>query len=587
MVKVSDYVMDFLAKKGVKDVFLVSGGNSMHLLDSLGKHPTLRYICNHHEQASAMSAEGYARITGNFGVCLVSSGPAQTNALTGLMCAWEDSIPVMFISGNCNSTQLKGNSGLRQKGVHEVDILPMVKDVTKMSLRITDPNQIKYDLDLIYDWMMEGRKGPVWIDIPVDIQGMMFDPDTLYSPERIFDKIEFPKKHWNKLEVLFKNSKRPIVLIGGGAISNIDDTLKWATNKHIPIVCTKNAFGYISVNTLGYHGMIGVNGNREANLAIQNSDLVLVLGSRLALPATGYDFSHFAPDAIKVIVDVDAIQIGKSNIVFNLGFNMKVEDFMRKIARLNIRTLDFKRDKAWLDKLTEIDQAIMMNDFFIPDTNYVNSNHFFESLSDCMQDGDILVVDQGAAFYSWSQSFSVQNTISFTNGGFSPMGYGLPAAIGACIAANRPVICVTGDGGFEMNIQELQTIVHYKLPVKIFVFNNQGYGSIKDTQDKFFNGFYVGSDAGSGVTCVDPHKIADAYNIPYYSIRNDRDLDTLERILQGSHPIIVNVMLDPHQKIYPKVMASMDEKGVMIPGKLEDMYPLLDRDVFKNLMKTE
>ncbi len=570
MVKASDYIMNFLANKGIKDVFIVSGGNSMHLLDSLGRHSSLRYVCNHHEQASAMSAEGYARITKNFGVCLISSGPAQTNALTGLMCAWEDSIPVMFISGNCGSKWLKGDTGLRQRGIHEVDILPMVQDVTKYAERILDANLIPEYLETAYVEMMSGRKGPVWLDIPVDIQGEMIEDRQINYPivnsYKNFDLSEF--------YFLFLNAKRPIILLGAGSISGLPQIISWAKQLELPMVCTKNAFGYIDYNIPNYLGMIGINGNRSANMAIQNSDFVLILGSRLALPAIGYETQWFARDAKKVIVDVDYTQIKNSFIKFDLTFNTSIEIFMDQLEKI----FRFKTKKEWLEKIVQYQNIPTP---YIRHDDYVNSNNFYDILSKYAK---YLVVDQGAAFYSWSQSFKVKDSISFTNGGFSPMGYGLPAAIGACVATEKPVVCVTGDGGFEMNIQELQTIVHNRLPIKIFIFENKGYGSIKNTQDGYFNGFYVGSDPTSGVSCVGISEIAKAYNIPFYQITNDWKLFTIKWAFDYDGPVIIEVKLDPHQKIEPKVSSYRDENGKMHSSPLEDMLPLLPREQFNNLI---
>lgn len=574
LLKVSDYVMNFLVEKGVKDVFLVSGGNSMHLLDSLGNNKNLNYYCNHHEQASAMSAEGYARISKNFGVCLVSSGPAQTNALTGLMCAWEDSIPVMFISGNCNSYHLKGDTKLRQRGVHEVDILPMVKDVTKYAIRVVNPSTIRYDLEKAYYEMMDGRKGPVWIDIPVDIQASIVDEQCLPQFVKTPTIPEYFKPKIELLQKMIAESKRPVILIGGGAIPSIHKIIKWATKNNVPIVCTKNAYGYINANTPGYAGMIGINGYRGANFTIQNADLVLVLGSRLSLPSTGYQTQHFASTAKIIVVDADSTQIWNSSVSIDLSFNMGVIEFVNTILFSIYIVLS---NDNWLNI---VKHYIATDDFIRPiNDKYVDAYNFYYALSHCLCEKSILVPDQGAAFYAWSQSFLVHNTISFTNGGFSPMGYGLPAAIGACIANDKKqTICVIGDGGFEMNIQELQTIVHYHLPIKIFVFNNNGYGSIRNTQDTYFNGHYVGSDPNSGVSCINPADAADAYTIDSANINNDTELSLLSWIIDQNGPMVIDVNLDPDQKILPKVLPIHEADGSTRSGTLTEMTPLLDTE---------
>jgi acetolactate synthase-1/2/3 large subunit len=582
MVKLSDYVMNFLVEKGIKDVFLVSGGASMHLLDSLGNNPNLNYYCNHHEQASAMSAEGYARISDNFGVCLVSSGPAQTNALTGLMCAWEDSIPVMFISGNCGSKWLKGDTGLRQRGVHEVDILPMVKDVTKYAVRVANPNMIKYILEEAYYEMMNRRKGPVWIDIPVDIQAAMLDEKMLSSFGSLVETTSSFQWTFDYVANMIKEAKRPVVIIGGGTISELSNIINWTTLRNIPVVCTKNAYGYINNCTMNYVGMIGINGSRQANLAIQNADLILVLGSRLSIPSIGYETEHFAKDAAKIVIDIDFRQILHPNVKQDIGIRMSVSNFMSELYKMEI----ISKDVDWLQKVL-CDYAL---DYPFRSENklYVDAYNFYDRLSHFQDRFDILVADQGAAFYAWSQSFQVDNTISFTNGGFSPMGYGLPAAIGACIANDkRPTVCVIGDGGFEMNIQELQTIAHYKLPIKIFVFSNNGYGSIRNTQNVNFGSKYVGSDPKSGVSCVNAEDVGEAYGIRTGYIGCDEELSWIENALAKKGPIIINVQIDPNQKIEPKVVAIKNEDGTLEPGHLENMTPLLSKERLEELMTSE
>ena len=570
MVKVSDYVVGFLHQKNVRDVFIVSGGASMHLLESLG-NSNINYYCNHHEQASAMSAEGYARITKKFGVCLVSSGPAQTNALTGLMCAWEDSVPVMFISGNCGSKWLKQDPKLRQRGVHEVDILPMVKDVTKYAVRITDPTRIKYELECAYAKMMDERRGPVWIDIPVDVQGSMVDETTLesYINTHSHDIVSF--EIFNNISKALQEASKPIFVLGGGAIHDLYRIMAWLKEYKIPFVCTKNAYGYIDDYEFNYAGMIGINGSRQANYAVQNADLLIVLGSRLSIPSIGYETTLFAPKAKKIVVDIDYIQLKYCNIHADIALKMDVALFMDILYKNKFRAnySDWFRD------------VIIQHNVDVPfrpiNKNYVDAYNFYDQLSSFQNLFDILVTDQGAAFYAWSQSFQVEDGVSFTNGGFSPMGYGLPAAIGACIAnGKKPTVCVTGDGGFEMNVQELQTIVQYDLPIKIFVFNNHGYGSIRNTQDAYFKGHYVGSDPTSGVSCVSVQNIAEAYNIPSYCIKTDLKLGLLDKAFKIQGPVLIDVLLDPCQKIAPKVVSFTDACGNMCSVSLDEMSPSIE-----------
>jgi acetolactate synthase-1/2/3 large subunit len=558
---VAEYVMDFIAKKGVKDVFTVAGGGSMYLLEAMSKK--LNYTCNHHEQAASMAAEAYARVSKNFGVCLVSTGPAATNALTGVACAWNDSIPVMYISGQAKSDHLIGHTLMRQRGVHEVNIVKIVSPITKYAECILDPKDAIFILNTAYEIMMHGRKGPVWIDIPLDIQNSEIEPHELEKPEIIDDEIDDLTDLINDMN----DSKRPVILIGAGSLGCLEKVISFATKHNIAMVSTKNAYGYIPANTKGYLGMAGVYGNRKANVALQEFDYLLVLGARLPYSATGYNVKEYAPNAKKYIVEIDVAQelnwekvycddvISFDGIIFD-----DVNDIIDALIKASVSIKDNYADKyLTIEDLPDLKQ----------DTYYVNSYSFYKELS--KYDIPILITDQGAAFYSWSQAYKVRDGISFTNGGFSPMGYGLPAAIGAHRASNKPVVLVTGDGGLEMNLQELQTILHYNMPITIYVFENKGYGSIKNTQDAFFNGHYVGSDPMSGVTCVNIEKIANAYDIRYHIINNDAELWKIKDI-DMSIKNIIEVKLDPHQKIIPKVMHAIKD-GKITPGNLGNMYP--------------
>jgi acetolactate synthase-1/2/3 large subunit len=567
---VAEYVIDFIVKKEVKHIFTVSGGGSMYLLEAMSKK--VDYVCNHHEQASSISAEAYARVSNNFGVCLVSTGPAVTNTLTGVACAWNDSIPVMYISGQAKSDHLIGNTRMRQRGVHEVDTIKIVSPITKYAKCVLDENEIGNILDDAYKEMMQGRKGPVWIDIPLDIQNAEIEFGNVYK-----EKLEIKTYHDVVLHGYhfigdINASSSPIIIIGAGSLKCLSKVIKFALDHNIAMVSTKNAYGYIPADTKGYLGMVGIYGNRKANIALQDSDYVLVLGARLPYSATGYNVQKYAKKAKKCIVDIDTNQVLNWHHVYCedvVQFDEVIcEDVEHVINTLMLS--DVKQKNNYADKYYDIEDIPNLKE----NKKYVDSYYFYKKLSDI--DIPILVTDQGASFYSWSQAYKVKDGISFTNGGFSPMGYGLPAAIGAYEASKKPVVLVTGDGGFEMNIQELQTICHYNMPITIFVFENEGYGSIKNTQDAFFNSHYVGSDPLSGVSCVNIKRIAFAYRIPYDIINNDEELYKLKSINLSTSNII-EVKLDPHQKIIPKVIPEIKD-GIIIPGKLENMYPFMEEE---------
>jgi len=566
---VAEYVIDFISNKGVKDVFLVSGGGAMYLLEALGNRKDINYICNHHEQASAMAAEGYARVTKNFGVCLVSTGPATTNTLTGVECAWNDSIPVMFISGQANSKTLIGNTGMRQRGTHEANIVPMVKHITKYASLVTNPAEIQPIMEYAYAVMMEGRKGPVWIDIPLDIQNSEYTPIEGY---KLTPPIIDPQKGldvYTRIEKALTNSNKTTIILGAGAIPYKEDVVTWARIYGAAIVTTKNGYGAIPTTTPNYFGMIGTYGNRKANKVLQDSTLLIILGARLTTSTTGYNYADFATYAYKIRVDVDSKQLHNTNVHIDESFHIDIKELVDYIPKVMIENPPM----CWAENYKTIQDLPNLQ----ANVQYVNSYFFYSQLSKYEKKAPILVTDQGAAFYSWSQAFTFdKDMFSFTNGGFSPMGYGLPAAIGACIASRKPVILIAGDGGFELNIQELQTIKHYNLPILIFVFENKGYGSIKNTQDAFFNGHYVGSDPSSGVSCVSANQIALGYGIPSFMLKTDIDVITrLPEILTYTQGI-VSVSLDPHQEIMPKVQGKRNADGTITPGQLHNMYPYME-----------
>jgi acetolactate synthase-1/2/3 large subunit len=566
--KVSDYVMDFLVKKGAKTIFTVSGGGSMHLLDSMGRNKALSYICNHHEQAAAFAAEGYARASGTFGVCLVSTAPAATNAVTGVLAAWNDSIPVFYISGQANSKYLIGTTGMRQRGVHEADIVSIVKPITKYATIVYYAIDIRFKLEKAFDVMMQGRKGPVWIDIPLDIQAAEIEPDKL---EKYFDAFNlsgqeygFPVEDIYSSLFEFNKRKHPLVILGGGTVSKINYFITFLTQHNMSFVSTKNTYGYIPYNTKNYLGMVGINGHRKANLALHNCDGLLILGSRLAFPITGYNLTNFAPNALKIQVDIDPLVLQHVNVKIDHQFNMDVFSFLPFMQGMPVYENNPFNDVENLPKYTV-------------HSKFVDSYMFYMMLSQYTPQDSIIITDQGAAFYSWSQAYTMQKgQLGFTNGGSSPMGYGLPAAIGAWEATKRPIVLVVGDGGLEMNIQELQTIKQHGMNIKIFVFENQGYNSIKQTQDNFFKGFYVGSDPSSGLTCVDCSRIADAYGVYSYVIYADYYLHLIKAAFLDTLPRIVKIILDPHQDTVPKVKALIQEDGTILPGSFDNMYPYME-----------
>ncbi len=588
---VSEYIMDRLAKEGVEKIFMVSGGGGMYLIEALGQNPNIKHICNHHEQASVMAAEGYQRATQNLGVALVTTGPASTNALTGVCCAWNDSIPLLVLSGQAKTATLVGNTGMRQRGTHEVNIVPIVKSVTKYAVTVMDAKKVRYHLEKALYLAKNGRPGPVWLDIPLDIQQAQINPDELeaYVPEK---QQEYDYK-LDKLLNLLNSSKRPIFIAGYGLKLSKQNKLflKLADEFNIPIVTPKNGFDMIANDNRLLAGRIGINGQRAANIAVQNADLIIALGARLPLVTVGYETNLFGKNAKKVLVDIDDAQLEYAHIPLDLKIKADLKYFVEKFYE-KLTQSNFSYDSSkWLAKINNLKKSYpVITDEILKQKKYVNSYYFFDILSDIMNADDILVTDQGATFYSFTPAFKVkENQLAYTNGGFSPMGYGLPASIGSCCAkdGNR-VFSVNGDGGLQMNIQELQTVIHNKLNMKIFVFNNDGYLSIKHTQTTFFDGHFVGSDPKSGVSCPDSIKIAKAYGFKHFRIKNNKDVKkTLLRIAKTKGPVLTEVMIDPMQSFLPKVASKRLDDGTMVSSSLENMAPFLPEKELEEVMRNE
>lgn len=588
--KVSDYVIKRLEEEGVRRIFMVVGGSGMHLIDSLGKNRKIDYVCNHHEQASLLAAEGHQRIAGGLGVALVTTGPASTNALTGVLCSWNDSIPMLIMSGQANSKSLIGNTGLRQRGAHEVNITKIVESVTKYAVTITDPNTVKYHLEKAIYLSKSGRPGPTWLDFPLDIQTADINPDALpdFDPQEVEVRSEpdFGVKT-NMLVNWFKSAERPIIVLGYGLrLSNTtNQVLELLNDLQIPCVHTKNAFDLVSEDFELCAGQLGTYGKRSGNFAVQNADLILFLGCRLSFPTVGYSSEWFGREAKIVTVDIDKIQQANAPVRVDMKINALLQDFVPLFTK-GIQAAGVKnRCPQWVEQCkTWRKKYPVVTPDILEEKNCVNSYYFFDALSDAMSENDIMVADQGATFYCFSVAMKLKKgQRAYTNGGFSALGYGFPAAVGSCFANNKQrVISVNGDGGFQMNIQEMQTVAHHNLPLKIFIFENQGYTSIKHTQMAYMDGFLVGSDPASGLSCPSTKKIADAYGFPYFFVSEQKNLkDTIVKALNTEGPVVVEVKLDPIQEIRPKVSTKKLPDGRLLSKPLEDMYPFLPQEEFR------
>ncbi len=587
--KLSDYVVSFLVEQGISDVFFVPGGGNMHLIDSIGRNHDLKYICNQHEQASAIAAEGYSRLKNSIGAAFVTSGPGGTNAITGLAGSWLDSIPVVIISGQAklNDTIYK-NKSLRQFGDQEINIIDIVKPITKYAVMIKRKNEIKYHLEKAFYIAKTGRPGPVWIDIPLDIQAMQISKADLHGFEPLELSVESEYSQLDKIIEILKKSKRPLFILGNGIrLSHAENkVLELLDILKIPAVVSINGTDLLNENYEYYIGRPGLYGHRGANFAIQNCDLLISIGCRLMLRQIGFNYKMFAREAIKVVVDIDKNEISKKSINADIKICMDagrfIDDFLRLIKYQKPLIADCnewrKKCLQWKDKYNKIESEL------INQAQYVNSYCFIDKLSDFLSKDDHVITSVGTAKISTLFALKIKNGQRLIlNKSLASMGYAVPAAIGACVANNRnQVICIENDGSLQFNIQELQTIVHYNLPIKLFVFNNNGYLSIKITQKNYFPDNIIAADPDSGMSFPDLKKIAQAYGFPFFKINSKSDVASkLKKIFSTKGFLICEIIMDPWQDLIPKVKSTRDKNGVIISKPLEDMYPFLDRDELK------
>jgi acetolactate synthase I/II/III large subunit len=584
--RVADYIAQFIAdhEQTAKTIFMVSGGGNMHLIDALGNNKRLAYVCNHHEQACAMAAEGYSRVSNKIGIAYVTTGPGGTNAITGVMGAWVDSIPMMIISGQVKfetTIASQPELSLRQLGDQEINIVDIVRPITKYAVMITDKNSIRYHLEKAVYEAKHGRPGPVWLDIPLDIQGAQVEPEELEGftpPAESNDELKI-----DQVVAALKKAKRPVIIAGNGiALAGaVPEFRELAKQLNIPVIGTFARYDIFNDDDALYAGRFGSVGHRAGNFAVQNSDLILAIGARLNIRAVSYNWACFGREAVKIVVDIDDNELKKHTLTVDIPVTADAGLFIRELLVACHGPLDcddwVKQCQHYRNSFPTIISERQA------DKEKVDSYNFFDVLSDCTADDTIYVFGNGTACVSSYQSLRLKGSQKVVvNSGCASMGYDLPAAIGAWYASqNKPVICVTGDGSLQMNIQELQTIIHNEIPLKLFVLNNEGYISIRNTQRGFFNANFVGSGCDSGVSCPDMLKIAQAYGFTGMRISNQDNLqEQLQLVLHCSGPVICEIMLDPEEKMEPKLSSEKKPDGRMVSKPLEDMYPFLDREEF-------
>lgn len=585
--RVVDYIALFLKQRNIKHVFTLTGGGAMFINDGIAQEPSITGVFNHHEQACAMAAVGYSKLHNEISVVMPTTGCGGTNTITGLLDAWQDSNKVVFISGqvNKNETTYLAKVPLRKFGVQEANIIDIVTPITKYAVMIESADSIRYELEKAFHICETGRPGPVWIDIPLDIQCQEINPDSIprYTPVEVeYDENE---QMYSPLITALKNAKRPIIIAGNGIhLSNTrSQFIDFVERYKIPV-----AFTYLGVDLLPsdhpqYVGRLGTKGDRAGNFAVQNSDLVLSLGSSLNVAVTGFRYDTFAREAIKIVVDIDSNEHQKNTISIdhkiitdlNVFFaKMKNQAPVTEYSEWNNKCL-YWREK-WPVCLPEYETG-----------TDVNIYTFLDHLSKNMKSDAIVVSDAGSAYYATSQALKIRDKQRYiTSGAQADMGFTIPCSIGVSIANNKSeILGITGDGSFQLNLQELQTIVNYNLPIKLFVLNNSGYLSIRNTMDKFFDSRYFGTGPESGLSFPALYKIAYAYNIPYYKIDNVKHIEyDLQHILNSPGYMLCEVICPPKQDMAPSSSSKRNQAGKFVSQPLENMYPFLSDDEFKKEM---
>lgn len=584
--RVADYIIDFLYKNNATHIFTIAGGGAMFLNDATVSHKKIRYICHHHEQAAAMAAEAFTKTSGKLGAVMVTSGPGSTNAITGLLEAWQNSIPCIFISSQAKTSQMAYFSNvpkLRQFGIQELNIIPIVQSLCKYSAIIEKPEDIRYQMEKAYDIAISKRPGPVWLDIPPDIASKTINPSQLSGHEKKQIIIKSNKEIDSQIDQLIKLlqlSKKPVIIAGGGIrlAGAVNEFIKFTNMLKIPVVVPEMGLDLLEFDNPYYVGHGGTKGQRSANIVLQNSDLIIAIGSRLAVPFIGHEYDKFAPNAKKIVVDIDKMEHLKKTIKIDLFIESNAKQFINKFSDRIISQQVKLNYNHWLSNCQKIKEKYAI---YLPKIqsklDFINMYHLVSEISNQSKEGDIYTFDAGTTAYICSQTIKIKkDQRAIIPGATLTMGYNLPAVIGIWAAKPKSrIICITGDGSFQMNIHELQTIVHHKIPAKIFVINNQGYLAIRTTQRNFFQSRFIGEGKNSGVSFPNTEKIAKAYGIKYFQIKNNGQLKTkVKAILDYKNTCICEVLCPKWQDILTVSSKKMPD-GKMISLPIDDMFPFL------------
>jgi acetolactate synthase-1/2/3 large subunit len=590
--KLSDYVMDFLARQGLKHLFLLPGGGSMHLVDSAGRNADFQYVCCLHEQACSFAAEAYAEYTQSLGVALVTTGPGGTNAVTGVAAAWMESASCLFLSGQVKRADRIADRGVRTMGPQEVDIVSIVKPITKYAVTVLEPESIRFHLEKAVYLATHGRRGPVWLDIPLDVQAAKIDETQLegYTPDPSAASDELRQQVSAAIDLL-NQSQRPVLFLGNGARSaelrKLIDLLK------IPVLLTWKIADLLSEDDPHYAGRPGGMGQRGANFTQQNADCLLIVGARLDLPSTAFSHANFGRAATKILVDVDPAEIAKMGMPIDIPICADAAGFVREFLAQAHRLKPQDR-KCWVERTRQwqarypVVQPDYWDETHSGSKPTVNTYVLIDVLSDELNSSDVLVPgSSGPCSDIFMQAFRVKTGQRIVNApGLGAMGTGLPGSLGACLASGRRrTICINGDGGFQLNIQDLETVHRLNLPIKYFILCNGAYASIMTTQRSHFQGRYVASEPSSALTLPDVTKVAAAYGIRTAEIHSHEDLrEGVRAVLAMEGPVVCAVSISAEQATAPRVTSAMRPDGSIISKPMEDMWPFLDRDEFLSNM---
>lgn len=578
---VSEYIFDFLEKKGVKNVFMVSGSSAMWLTDALKRNERLNAFCCHHEQVAAMAADGCGRVQDNIpGVCLVTIGPGATNAVTGVAEAYVDSSPMFVISGQSNSKILdyQIRTGIRQKGTQSINLEPVVSSITKYFAAVMTPESIRYHMEKAYYYALEGRKGPVWIDIPIDIQNKQI-PENMEGFV-LESNNESSELNIEKTVDKLKKAKKPLVLAGYGvrASNSVEMLMEFCNNQNIPVVTSRGGIDVINSDNILYVGRPGGYGDRASHFAIQESDFLFVLGSRLSVSTIGYYPERFGKNAYKVMVDIDNKELEKGDVPVDEKYNCDLKEFFSELSVKASSDYDIYSRKKWIQRCNELRMKYPVVQDEYRKSEVINSYFFTEKLSEYTPEETDVVVDTGSVCNIVSQTWNLKNNQRYIiSGGLSCMGFWASCIGNASLGRN--VIALSGDGSTQMNIQDFATLKYYNLPVKLFVYNNNGYMLIRHNQHNYMNDRFLGVGPDSGVQTPDFCKVAEAYGLKSVKISKKDEIDIkLGEVFSYHGPVVCEVLVEEFGVIAPRIASRVMPDGSLKAAEFDDLWPFLDKE---------